>query len=43
MDWNYKREEQERESAVIGKHRVVITDVEETVQGDLPHSEERLL
>jgi hypothetical protein len=33
MDWNYKREEQERESAVIGKHRVVITDVEETVTG----------
>lgn len=33
MNWDYKRETQERESAVVGKHRVVITDVEETVTG----------
>ena len=33
MDWNFKREDQAKESAVVGKHRVVITDVEETVTG----------
>jgi hypothetical protein len=33
-NWDsYKREENERESAVVGKHRVVITDAEESVTG----------
>ena len=34
MDWNYKREENERHSAVVGKHRVVITEAYETVTGE---------
>lgn len=33
MDWDFKREESERESAVTGKFRVVIVDVEEGVTG----------
>lgn len=33
-NWDsYKREEQERESAVVGKHRVVITEAGESVTG----------
>ena len=34
MDWNYSREESERQSAIVGKHRVVITDAYETVTGE---------
>lgn len=33
MNWNYNREEKERESAVVGKHRVVIVSAEEGVTG----------
>lgn len=33
MNWNFEREEKERESAVTGKHRVVITDAFEGVTG----------
>ena len=33
MTWNYNREEKERESAVVGKHRVVIVSAEEGVTG----------
>lgn len=34
-NWDsYKREENERESAVTGKHRVVITDASEAVTGE---------
>lgn len=33
MDWNYNREEKERESAVVGRHRVVIVSAEEGVTG----------
>ena len=32
-NWNYNREEKERESAVVGKHRVVIVSAEEGVTG----------
>lgn len=34
MDWNYTREENERQSAIVGKYRVVITDAYETVTGE---------
>lgn len=33
MDWNFTREERERENAVTGKYRVVITDVTDGVTG----------
>lgn len=33
MNWDFRREENERESAVTGKYRVVITDVTEGVTG----------
>lgn len=33
MDWNFQREEKERESAVTGKHRVVIVEADEGVTG----------
>ena len=33
MDWNFQREDRERESAVTGKHRVVIVDASEGVTG----------
>jgi len=34
-NWGFQREETERESAVTGKHRVVITEVTEGVTGQM--------
>lgn len=33
MDWNFQREDKERESAITGKHRVVIVEADEGVTG----------